>query len=77
VDAGQLAVVGLRGNNLAQGEQLERLVGVQRGVAERCPAVLVVVTDRVEGGVAVVAATEEVRRVVAVGSENSAFRASG
>jgi hypothetical protein len=40
------------------------------------PSVLVVVTDRVEGGVAVVAATEEVRRLVAVGSENSAFRAS-
>jgi hypothetical protein len=69
--------VGLPGDHLAQGEQLERLVGVQRGVAERCPAVLVVVTDGVEGGVAVFAATEEVRRVVAEGSENSAFRASG
>jgi hypothetical protein len=60
----------------AHGEQLERLVGVQRGVAERCPAVLVVVTNRVEGGVAVVATTEQVRRVVAVGSETSAARAS-
>jgi hypothetical protein len=58
-------------------EQHEGLVGVQRGVAERCPAVSVVVTDRVEGGVAVVATTEEVRRVAAVGSEKSASRASG
>src|SRR3954447_5883846 len=61
--ADQLAVVCLARDHLAQGQQLEGLVGVQRGVEalHRVPVVLVVLVDDVQRRHATVAAAQEVQ----------------
>src|SRR3982751_3728951 len=78
-DADQLAVVGLAGDDLPEGQQLQRLVGVQRGVhrLERAPVVRVRVLNRVEGGLPAVATAEEVQAGGGRGQRELRFQGLG